>query len=126
MLENTEIIYIQINGLTITVNSASQNINANISISFKTYEQGYNNGYDEGYDDGTLANQNEIYEQGYNNGQLDLENALTPTSYMNKIMTSVNTFLNIQLLPNVTLGGILLIPLALNLVIIIIKILKKH
>lgn len=68
----------------------------------------YNNGYDKGFSDG-LA-QNGILEE--------------PLEMWGGFFSKIGTFFNIELLPNITLGTLILIPIAFSVLLVILKLIR--
>lgn len=75
-------------------------------------ETQYNNGYDEGYDDGR--------EIGYNEGYA--EGSLNPSTPFDGILLAVDTFMNWQFIPGISIGVILSIVIGVSLLIAFLKV----
>ena len=77
------------------------------------FNDGYNSGYDAGFGDG--------YNQGMTEG-LDRNNNLF--SLINSAFAGVTSFFNFELLPGLTLGTLLMIPLGLGVIYLIIRLIS--
>lgn len=85
-------------------------------------QDGYNTGYEAGYSAGEVAGE----QIGYNNG---LEAANTHQGEVNTMLgvafTGLGSILSMEVLPNITLGVLLFIPLVVVVIISVLRILKK-
>lgn len=102
------------------VNIADSPLYSLISIGYNNgyvfgYGYGYNTGHQVGFADGEESGYNEGYDTGYENGfeeGRDTANALGPVMSLFKDTADVvASVLNVQILPNLTIGTILLFPL---------------
>ena len=84
------------------------------------YDIGNSEGYTSGYDIGNSEGYTSGYDKGYNQGQSDSFSF----SWLIGIFTSFGAFFNITLFNNITIGGIILIPLMIALVTFIVGIMK--
>ena len=84
------------------------------------YSIGNSEGYTSGYSIGNSVGNSEGFTSGYNQGQSDSFNF----SWLIGIFTSFGAFFNITLFNNITIGGIILIPLMITLVTFIVGIMK--
>lgn len=78
----------------------------------------FNNGYGFGYNDG--------YQNGFNDGVSSVgSEAHTAFAYLSEAFGAVNTIMNLQVLPHITLGLCFSIPLTLVLIMTIFRLVKK-
>ena len=90
------------------------NYDDNASSTFNDgYENGYNNGYNTGYDTG--------YNDGITEGQANTNNLF---SLINSAFSAVTSFFNMEILPGLTLGTLILIPLGLGIIYLIIRLIS--
>lgn len=83
---------------------------------YNGYDVGYNNGYDVGYQNG--------YDYGYDVGNLADDNA-TAFTYIGQAIGGVADIMNIQVLPNMTIGLLVSIPLTIALIKVVFNLVKK-
>lgn len=89
------------------------------SIANSEYERGHSAGYSTGWVEG----QKYGFEQGYNSGiDGNTHNAL---GYIKQAFGVVDTIMQLQVLPNITLGLVFSIPMVLVAIMVIFKIVKK-
>jgi hypothetical protein len=95
----------------------------------EAYGQGENDGYDMGYNQGYGDGEEFGYEQGYETGFEDGFNELNNTAsglfqILGSAFTSVGSIFNIMILPGITIGMLVFVPIIFALLLFIIKILR--
>lgn len=98
-------------------------------------QDGYNNGYDDGVEVGELSGYTVGYTDGYEEGEDDgyaqgiLVNNNTMfniSGLVQKIFTQLTTILNIEVLPGLTLGLIILTPIGIGAILLILRLLRGN
>lgn len=102
------------------INIADSPLYSLISIGYNNgydfgYGYGYNTGYQVGFGDGDESGYNEGYDTGFENGFADGRDTANPLGPVMSLFKDtadvVASVLNVQILPNLTIGTILLFPL---------------
>jgi hypothetical protein len=94
-----------------------------------SYTQGYDTGYDTGYFDGDSQGYLDGFEFGYESGFEDGFNELNNTAsglfqILGSAFTAVGSIFNIMILPGITIGMLVFVPIIFALLLFIIKILR--
>lgn len=85
-------------------------------VSTTIYNEGYNEGESVGYSNG--------YSQGYQNGQTEANPIGASADTIGVLFDNVGNLLNYQIMPNISIGGILSIPIVLTGIVLVIKAIK--
>lgn len=97
----------------------------NFYSSLPNNDYAYENGYTNGYIDGNNIGMDNGYNVGYNDGyNIGLTADFDSFGWLTAIFTGMGSFLNIQLLPGVSIGGIAILIMVLTLVPFLIGLLK--
>lgn len=83
------------------------------------YEGGYNNGYDDGYFEGKQL-YGVGYNEGYNKGISESIESGGFSMILSSMFTSVGVLLSVELLPNISIGSIVAIPIVFGVIMFII------
>lgn len=110
----------KINLFISAINIADSPLYSLISIGYTNgydfgYGYGYNSGYQVGFGDGEESGYNEGYDTGFENGFVDGRDTANPLGPVMSLFKGAGDVLasvfNVQILPNVTIGIILLFPI---------------
>ena len=89
------------------------------------YNQGYNDGYNLGYGYGYDTGEDYGYDQGYYDGLQSAEQGETTMfSLISQAFNAVASILDIQVLPNLSLGLLIFTPLIVTIIIVVVKMVK--
>lgn len=75
------------------------------------YNNGLTNGYNQGYDEGFLEGYDEGYNYGYNVGINEQLEDKDFTHLLKSVFIGIGSFLGINLLPGITIGAIIAVPI---------------
>ena len=85
---------------------------------------GYNEGYEEGKEDGKTIGYNQGYDEGYNEGYNKGLNEQAEeqgfTVLLKSVFVAIGTFLGINLLPGISIGAIIAVPIVFGIIAFII------
>lgn len=84
------------------------------------YNTGYDNGYLTGYDEGFLIGYDEGYIYGYNNGINEQLEDKDFTHLLKSVFIGVGSFLGINLLPGISIGALIAVPIVFGIISFII------
>jgi len=101
------------------------------------YEQGYNTGYSIGYDDGAfeveqlyidvvLESYDDGYAQGFIDGNIDASDFAWTTTMIRWLGTAFASFASIEIVPDLSLGMIMAVPLVLGILTFIVGVAKAN
>ncbi len=86
----------------------------------------YQSGYDDGYQIGTNEGYNNGYSEGYNKGVGEGNSTIkTASEFLSAVTSNIQPILEVQVLPGVNIGTILLIPIVLGLFLLILNFIKN-
>lgn len=107
----------------------NQNYYDKVLVGLNDYDNGYSNGYTDGLNDGYIIGENDGFDWGfdvgYNNGyDAGLAADFNSFSWLTAIFSAMGGLLGIQLLPNVSIGGIAVLVMVLTLLPFLIGLLK--
>jgi hypothetical protein len=79
------------------------------------FDEGFISGFEDGYNAGLSGSDSDVFDAGYKAGyKAGSYVALQPMSWASSIFTSLGKILNIQLMPNITLGAVVFVPIVLT------------